>query len=212
MLKRLGHEVSRTSMANWIIRLDDVFKPLINLMREVQNSSDYLQADETRIQVLKEDGKTAQSDKWMWVTWGGPPGHPSVLFEYDPSRGGKVPVRLLDDFQGILQADGYSGYGKVCLDNNLTRIGCWDHYPESVFIRSKTSDYSADRRCSRSFVGIKYRLEFHDPGVRCSSDSRRHSRATPMWQLKGDAWPYYQPAHCTRRAVVRSRDMAPIPV
>ena len=93
----------------------------------MQNSSVYLQADETRIQVLKEDGKTAQSDKWMWVTRGGPPGQPSVLFEYDPSRGGKVPVRLLDDFQGILQADGYSGYGKVCRDNNLTRIGCWDH-------------------------------------------------------------------------------------
>jgi transposase len=127
MLKRMGHEISRTSMAHWVIRLDDVFKPLINLMREVQNSSDYLQADESRIQVQKEDGKTAQSDKWMWVTRGGPPGQPSVLFEYDPSRAGKVPVRLLDDFKGILQADGYSGYGKVCRDNDITRIGCWDH-------------------------------------------------------------------------------------
>ena len=127
MFKRLGHEISRTSMAHWIIRLNDVFQPLINLMRETQNGSDYLQADETRIQVLKEDGKTAQSDKWMWVTRGGPPGKPSVLFEYDPSRGGKVPVRLLDDFQGILQADGYSGYGQVCATNKLTRIGCWDH-------------------------------------------------------------------------------------
>ncbi len=127
MFKRLGHEISRTNMAHWIIRLDDVFKPLIHLMREVQNSSDYLQADESRIPVLKEDGKTAQSDKWMWVTRGGSPGKPSVLFEYDPSRAGKVPVRLLDDFNGILQADGYSGYGKVCRDNNITRIGCWDH-------------------------------------------------------------------------------------
>jgi len=127
MLKRLGHEVSRTSMAHWIIRLDSVFKPLINLMRETQNSSDYLQADESRIQVLKEDGKSVHSDKWMWITRGGPPGRPSVLFEYDPSRGGKVPVRLLDDFQGVLQADGYSGYGQVCRENNLTRIGCWDH-------------------------------------------------------------------------------------
>jgi transposase len=127
MLKRLGHEISRTSMAHWVIRLDDVFKPLINLMREVQNSSDYLQADESRMYVLKEDGKTAQSDKWMWVTRGGPPGQPSVLFEYDPSRAGKVPVRLLDDFKGILQADGYSGYGKVCRNNGITRIGCWDH-------------------------------------------------------------------------------------
>ena len=127
MFKRLGHDISRTSMAHWIIRLHDVFQPLINLMRETQNSSDYLQADETRIQVLKEDGKSVYSDKWMWVTRGGPPGKPSVLFEYDPSRGGKVPVRLLDDFQGILQADGYSGYGLVCATNKLARIGCWDH-------------------------------------------------------------------------------------
>ncbi|EKZ2440992.1 IS66 family transposase [Citrobacter freundii] len=127
MFKRLGQEVSRTSMAHWIIRLDEVFQPLINLLREEQNNAAYLQADETRIQVLKEEGKTAQSDKWMWVTRGGPPGRPSVLFEYDPSRAGSVPVRLLDGFSGILQADGYSGYSQVCKESGLTRIGCWDH-------------------------------------------------------------------------------------
>jgi transposase len=139
MLKRLGHEVSRTNMAHWVIRLEDVFKPLIHLMREVQNSSDYLQADETRIQVLKEDGKTAQSDKWMWVTRGGPPDQPSVLFDYDPSRAGSVPVRLLDDFQGILQADGYSGYGQVCRANAITRIGCWDHARRKFVEASKAA-------------------------------------------------------------------------
>ena len=127
MFKRLGQEVSRTSMAHWIIRLDEVFQPLMNLLREEQNHATYLQADETRIQVLKEEGKTAQSDKWMWVTRGGPPGRPSVLFEYDPTRAGSVPVRLLDGFSGILQADGYSGYSQVCKESGLTRIGCWDH-------------------------------------------------------------------------------------
>ncbi|MEP8108334.1 IS66 family transposase [Aeromonas caviae] len=127
MFKRLGQEVSRTSMAHWIIRLDEVFQPLMNLLREEQNNATYLQADETRIQVLKEEGKTAQSDKWMWVTRGGPPGRPSVLFAYDPSRAGRVPVRLLEGFSGILQADGYSGYSKVCKESGLTRIGCWDH-------------------------------------------------------------------------------------
>ena len=127
MFKRLGQEVSRTSMAHWIIRLDEVFQPLMNLLREEQNNATYLQADETRIQVLKEEGKTAQSDKWMWVTRGGPPGRSSVLFAYDPSRAGSVPVRLLDGFSGILQADGYSGYSQVCKESGLTRIGCWDH-------------------------------------------------------------------------------------
>jgi transposase len=65
ILKRYGGAITRTTMANWIIRLDNVFKPLINLMREHQLQSDYLQADETRVQVLKETGKVATSDSWM---------------------------------------------------------------------------------------------------------------------------------------------------
>ena len=127
ILKRHGGHISRTTMANWIIRLDDVFKPLINLLREQQLDCDYLQADETRLQVLKETGKSAQSDKWMWVIRGGPPDRPAVLFEYDPSRSEEVPLRLLDGFRGTLQTDGYAGYNKVCRENGLTRIGCWDH-------------------------------------------------------------------------------------
>jgi transposase len=127
ILQREGHGVSRSVMANWIIRLEDVFRPLLNLIREEQNSYQYLQADETRIQVLKEDGKTAQSQKWMWVTRGGPPDKPSVLFAYDPSRAGEVPARLLDGFRGILQVDGYTGYCKVCEQQGIRRIGCWDH-------------------------------------------------------------------------------------
>ena len=82
ILQRYGGSVNRTAMANWIIRLDDVFKPLMNLMREHQLEGDYLQADETRLQVLKETGKVATSDNWMWLIRGGPPGQPAVLFEY----------------------------------------------------------------------------------------------------------------------------------
>jgi len=36
-------------------------------------------------------------------------------------------VRLLDEFRGVLQADGYSGYAQVCAASGLTWIGCWDH-------------------------------------------------------------------------------------
>jgi len=68
MLARLGHEIGRNTMANWVIRLDEVFHPLIKLAREQQNQGNYIQADETRIQVLDEAGKSRQSDKWMWVT------------------------------------------------------------------------------------------------------------------------------------------------
>ena len=49
----------------------------------------------------------------MWVTVGGPPGNPVVLFDYDPSRSHEVPLRLLDGYEGYLQSDGYGGYDKV---------------------------------------------------------------------------------------------------
>tara|TARA_R110000764_G_scaffold54744_1_gene119357 strand:- start:1352 stop:1780 length:429 start_codon:yes stop_codon:yes gene_type:complete len=106
----------------------------------VQLEAGYLQGDETRIQVLKEDGKTAQSDKWMWVIRGGPPDKPVIRFEYDPSRGGKVAVRLLDGSIGTLQADGYGGYNAVYRENQLTRIGCWDHARRKFVEASKAAE------------------------------------------------------------------------
>ena len=139
ILKRYGGDITRTTLANWIIRLDDVFKPLMNLMREHQLTGDYLQADETRVQVLKEDGRPATSDKWMWLVRGGPPDQPAVLFEYDVSRSEEVPVRLLEGFEGVLQADGYAGYNKVCRENKITRIGCWDHARRKFVEASKAA-------------------------------------------------------------------------
>lgn len=58
---------------------------------------------------------------------GGPPDRPVALFEYAPSRSEEVPLRLLDGFKGTLQTDGYAGYNRVCREQGLTRIGCWDH-------------------------------------------------------------------------------------
>lgn len=139
ILKRYGGSITRSAMANWIIRLEEVFRPLINLMREHQLESDYLQADETRLQVLKETGKTATSDKWMWVIRGGPPDQPVVLFEYDPTRAGGVPARLLVGFKGVLQADAYSGYNQICRDEGIRRIGCFDHCRRKFVEASKAA-------------------------------------------------------------------------
>jgi hypothetical protein len=96
-------------------------------MKEHQIGSHYLQMDETRLQVLKEPGKSPTSDKWMWVIRGGPPDQPVVIFEYDVSRSAEVPSRLLAGFGGTLQTDGYAGYNRACAENQLIHIGCWDH-------------------------------------------------------------------------------------
>jgi hypothetical protein len=79
------------------------------------------------LQVPKETGKVATSDKWIWVVRGGPPDRPAVLFDYDASRGEAVALRLFEGFLGVLQVDGCASYNRVCRENKLTWIGCWDH-------------------------------------------------------------------------------------
>lgn len=171
IFKRLGHEISRTCMANWVIQLAVQLKPLLQRLRESQCSGDYLQADETRMQVLKEKGKTAQSQKWMWVTRGGPPSQLSVLFEYDPSRAQGVADRLLQGFSGVLQADAYAGYASISKQQGVTRIGCWDHarrkFVEVVRANAKVDARQA-RKLGRSkaeealgYIRKLYRIETH---------------------------------------------------
>ncbi len=128
IISRYGGEISRATLANWVIALAKQVQPLINLLREHQHAGSLIMADETRIQVLKEPNYSPTGDKYMWVTLGGPPKQQSVLFDYDPSRSRDVPVRLLDGFEnGYLQTDGYAGYNEVCRKNKLTHLGCMDH-------------------------------------------------------------------------------------
>jgi len=76
ILARYGLDVSRGTLAAWMIRLGELIVPLINLMEEEQLAYDILQMDETTVQVLKEDGRAAQTKSRMWVRRGGPPDKP----------------------------------------------------------------------------------------------------------------------------------------
>ena len=80
ILKRYGGSISRSTMARWLIRLAHQLQCVVNLLQEVQLSADYLQGDETRLQVLKENGMDPTGDKWIWVIRGGPPDKPVVFF------------------------------------------------------------------------------------------------------------------------------------
>ena len=164
MISRYGGSLTRTAMANWIIRLSGELQPLINLAREHPLAYDYLQIDETRVQVLKESGKTAQSDKWMWVSKGGPPDKPVILFDYDPSRGAEVPTRLLDGFKGYLQCDGYASYNAPCGDDDIVRIGCFDHARRKFNDAIKAQPKGKKVKASVADIGLSkinalYRLE-----------------------------------------------------
>ena len=126
-LTRIGVELPRSTLASWMVKAGTLVQPLINLLRDRLLAYDIVAMDETRLQVLKEPGKKAQSQSYLWVQRGGPPDHPILLYDYDPSRSQQVPIRLLNGFCGYLQTDGYEGYAKVCAEQGLIAVGCWAH-------------------------------------------------------------------------------------
>jgi len=127
ILKRIGIELPRATLASWMIRMGQLVQPLINLMRDQLLDYDIVQIDETVVQVLKETGRRAQSKSYLWVQRGGPPDGRVILYDYDASRSGAVPQRLLAGYTGYLQSDGYDGYNAVVATNGLKALGCMAH-------------------------------------------------------------------------------------
>jgi len=124
---RVGVPLGRATMAGWMIQIGILHVvPIINLLHELMLSDPLIHCDETRVQVLKSD-KAPTADHWMWVRASGPPGRRIILFDYDASRGGSVPKRLLDGYQGILLTDGYEPYEAVAGALKLVHAGCFAH-------------------------------------------------------------------------------------
>jgi hypothetical protein len=122
---RLGVELSRQTLANWIIQGSDRWlRPLYERMHEHLLKQDILHADETTLQVLREPGRPATSKSFLWLYRTGGAGPGIILYDYQTTRASKHPSRFLAGFKGYLHVDGYSGYNGLA---NITLVGCWAH-------------------------------------------------------------------------------------
>ena len=137
ILKRHGLDITRATLAQWMMDLGTLITPLINLLQDRLVEGPLIQMDETPVQVLQEVGKPATSQSYMWVRRGGPPNHPIILFDYHPSRSGRVARDLLEGYSGILQTDGYGGYDAFGHYPDIVHAGCLAHYLERRFIWSQ---------------------------------------------------------------------------
>ena len=146
-----GVTLSRATLANWIIRPShEWLEPLYTVLREQLLTEPLIHADETVIQVLKEEGRKATTESRMWVYTSGRSPTPTVLFEYQPTRSGQHARRFLEGFSGYLQTDGYSGYKAV---PDVVHCGCWAH------LQRKFEDAipkGADAKTSKAAIGYDY--------------------------------------------------------
>jgi len=121
--REAGIDLSRATLDGWVMRVGELFLPLIEAMRKDLLQATYLQADETTVPVQMHDNRGANHQAYLWQ-YGKPGGE--TVFEFCLGRGRDGPKKFLGDWEGILQTDGYQAYEGVG-GPKLVHVGCWAH-------------------------------------------------------------------------------------
>lgn len=134
---REGIDLDRSLLADWVGTSAALLAPLGEALRAHVFAADVVHADDTPIPVLAPGrGKTKTGRLWTYVRDERPAAGeaaPSVWFAYTPDRKGVHPQRHLDNFAGILQADGYAGFSKIYDSGRVMEAACWAHVRRKFF-------------------------------------------------------------------------------
>lgn len=126
MFKRIGIDLDRTNLANWMVKVGDLVQPLIDALQNYLQQQALLHLDETTLQVLDEPDKKAKSKSYLWLM-ASFKAQPALLYSYSPSRSQDTPNTLLSERTKAIMVDGYDGYQPSCNQYGITRLGCWAH-------------------------------------------------------------------------------------
>lgn len=143
---QMSAPIGRTSMAHWIITAaQEYIQPMYDYFHRELLKRRFLMMDETPIQVLKEEGRRAQSKSYFWLVRTGEDGlNPIILYNYTSTRAGENAKQFLNGMEPgfYLMADGYQGYNKV---KETKRCCCWAHirrYLLEAIPKGHEKDYS----------------------------------------------------------------------
>jgi transposase len=167
--REAGVELSRATLDGWVMRVGELLQPVVEAMREDLLGASYLQADETTVPVQMHDRRGANHQAYLWQY--GSPGRETV-FEFQLGRGREGPARFLQNWEGILQTDGYQAYDNIG-GPKMIHVGCWAHArrkfvdavkvnpqdgPAIAMVTRMDALFLVDREARQHELGVEQRL------------------------------------------------------
>ena len=151
--KPLGMDIT-TSRINRLVHgvADKLYPIYIAKMNQVL-SSNYIQVDETSHSVTDRPGSARKG--YIWVVRSVL--SPGVFFHYDKgSRSQEVILKLLKDYKGALQTDGYAAYSIYEEKQGVLPLGCLAHVRrkfENALVTTPEAQKALD------YIALLYMLE-----------------------------------------------------
>jgi len=124
--ERLGYEIPRSTLSDWVHAATDLLEPLWKVNREAALVADVLQADGTHLKVLDREhpNNVKRGSLWCFVGDG-----KYVHFEYAPNESREGPLSLLRAREGPLVVDADTKLDSLFTaeDAKAYEVGCWMH-------------------------------------------------------------------------------------
>ncbi len=155
IFKRLGVELARSTMCDWMAVAADLLAPIVALMRSLIFASKVVQNDDTPVPVQDHDGKGIKKGR-LWASVGDHD-HPYVVYDYTPDHTAAGPREIFKDFKGYLQADAYSGYDGLFLSGDIVEVGCLMH-ARRKFYEARSTDPQRSHQ-ALAWIGLLYDVE-----------------------------------------------------
>lgn len=143
IFSRSGIDLNRATMCFWAIRVARISSRLRKLLWDELRRGDVIHVDETRIQVLKEPGKKATAQSFLWAYRATTDSGTITLFEYRTNRSGEFLPKRLHGFRGTLLTDAYNGYNSLDSLSQIRRAACWAHVRRKFFEAQKLGSTEA---------------------------------------------------------------------
>jgi transposase len=138
--REAGLEIGRATLDGWVMRVGELLQPVITVMRKDLLNASYLQADETTVPVQMQDGRGSNHQAYLWQ-YGKPGGE--TVFDFCLGRGREGPRKFLDQWEGVLQTDGYQAYEGVG-GPKMVHVGCWAHARRKFVDAVKVNPHDAE--------------------------------------------------------------------
>ncbi|MBV8526190.1 MAG: IS66 family transposase, partial [Acetobacteraceae bacterium] len=188
MLAGQGIELDRSTLVRWIERAAWWLQPLHGLLVSTVMSAPKVFCDDTPLPVLdRTRRRTRIARLWCYAvddrSWQGP-AKPAVVFRYAEDRRGRHVKEHLEDFHGVLQVDGYAGYGQLAEVDRpggaITLAFCLAHARRQFFeVHKQTADPVAAEALRR--IGEVYAIEARIRGLTAAERvAVRQSETKPL--------------------------------
>lgn len=184
MFAQAGVPITRGTLSDWVIKAADLLAPLIPLMEADIHDYDIAFVDETRVQVLKEKGRAATQQSFMWLFIGGSPEKRAFVYQYHPTRSHQIPLLFFQDFKGYVHADCYDAYVKMDKLPHIQHVACLAHARRYFVDATKVSKKKGLAHQVIELMAKLYHLESQLKEQQANSDfiyEQRQKIATPLF-------------------------------